>query len=570
LTALALIFSPDASNFSQQLLADDIWTNWRQENRLPVVKIQATIAGLETVEEKALVAKWLINSRDELKARITYEYRSLTEREGELPEVLPIDDYDWIIYGGEVERERIDFKDLAQIRLELLPALRDAEREMSRGARRRLGSLISRFKPEGFDEEDVPDKRRIRRALLLLNARLEQTEPVAESQRQLNIRLGEVSGDSNKQQAAFRPSKLEFDDLIRNLVVLIGTQEGLEHGVELNGLGYNNLLYVGALLTDFYQRRKLQGPKGITLPIVAIEEPEAHLHPHLQKFLNRYFAESGDGQVIVTTHSTHVSSSVDPSHIVVLYRDSQGGICAASVANLFQDSRRSQRQLDALRRYLDATRSTLFFGKSVILVEGLSEAILLPVIAKESLGFDVDDKGMSIVAVQGISFRPFAALFGPEGIRRRCAILADSDPGEDSFPINRDDPDYQPAQRVVNLQAEMDRGKRNYVKVFSNLKTLEHDVIVSGNREIVEKALGIAVDLSDKITQPKVEEAIEQHDQKAFSQAVLQVISGAKGAFAQALAEAIADDGSSFRVPDYISDAFSFLLNQDEADESDD
>lgn len=566
LVALGLIFSPDASNFSRQLSADDIWANWRQENKLPTVKVQVTIAGLETVEEKGLVAKWLINSKDELKARITYEYRPTTEPEGELPDVLPIEDYDWIIYGGEIERERIDFKDLAKIRLELLPALRDAEREMSRGGHRRLANLIARFKPEGFDDEEVPDKRKIRRALLILNNRLERAQPVAESQRQLNIRLTEVSGESNRQQAVFRPSRLEFDDLIRNLQVLVRTQGGLEHGVELNGLGYNNLLYVGALLTDFYQRRKLRGPKGITLPIIAIEEPEAHLHPHLQKFLNRYFASSSDGQVIVTTHSTHVSSSVDPSHIVVLHRGSQGDIRATSVAELFQGSRSLERQLTALRRYLDATRSTLFFGKSVMLVEGLAEAILLPVIAKKCLGFDIDDKGISIVAVGGISFRPFATLFGPKGIQRKCAILADSDPGPDSFPLNRDDSDYKPAQRVMNLRTEME--KENYIKVFNNLKTIEHDIIAFGNREIVEKALNIALDLSDRITQPKVEEAISQQGTRAFSQSVLEVISDAKGAFAQALADTIAESGTSFTVPDYISDAFNFLLNKDSAGES--
>ena len=562
LSALALIFSPDASNYSRQLSPDDIWVNWRHEKKLPVVRIQVTIAGLETIEEKALVAKWLVNSKEELKAQVTYEYRPIAEPDGDLPDVLPIEDYDWVIYGGEIERERIDFKDLSQIRLELLPALRNAEREMSRGGRRRLASLISRFKPEGFDSEDVLDKQKIRRALNLLNGRIEQAQPVAESQQQLNARLADVSGESNRQQAVFRPSKREFDDLVKNLQVLVEIQDGLEHGVELNGLGYNNLLYIGALLTDFYQRRKSRGPKGLTLPIVAIEEPEAHLHPHLQKFLNRYFATGGDGQVIVSTHSTHISSSVDPSHIVVLHRDSKGDICAASISKLFQGSKDLDKQFSALRRYLDATRSTLFFGKSVMLVEGLAEAILLPIIAKESLGFDIDDKGISVVAVQGVSFRPFATLFGPRGIQRKCAILTDSDPDKESFPFGIEDPSYQPAQRVINLRDEMRKNKDNYVRVFHNLKTLEHDLIIAGNRQLIEDALNLAVTLSDKITSPKVDQAIKEEDLKDFSRSVLEVVSGAKGAFAQALAEKISEAGTSFMVPKYICDAFEFLLSE--------
>ena len=195
-----------------------------------------------------------------------------------------------------------------------------------------------------------------------------------------------------------------------------------------------------------------------------------------------------------------------------------------------------------------------------MLVEGMAEAILLPVIAKECLGFDIDDKGISIVAVGGISFRPFATLFGPKGIQRRCAILADSDPGPGSFPLTRDDADYEPAQRVTNLQTEMKKEKGSYVEVFNNLKTIEHDIIASGNRETVEKALSTALDLSDRITEPKVEEAIGQQDTKAFSQSVLEVIASAKGAFAQALADTIAQSETSFTVPDYISKAFSFLI----------
>jgi predicted ATP-dependent endonuclease of OLD family len=205
----------------------------------------------------------------------------------------------------------------------------------------------------------------------------------------------------------------------------------------------------------------------------------------------------------------------------------------------------------------------LFFGKAVMLVEGLSEAILLPVIAKRCLGFDIDDKGISIVAVQGVSFRPFANLFGPQGIRRRCAILTDSDPGQDVFPLTAQDPDYQPCQRVINLQNDMDR-KQGYVRVFASLKTLEHDIVVSGNRRIVEQALKLAVDLNEKITGPSVQEAVNESELRAFSSKTLDAVSGAKGAFAQALAEKIAEEQASFQVPSCITQAFDFLLNQDE------
>ena len=569
LAALSLVFSTDISNSSRQLQTEDIWDGWRSLGALPVVRIQIDFEGFENDAEKALVQKWLLNSPQTLKARINYEFRPQSTPP-QLPDQLPINDYEWVLYGGELERERIDYRDLIQIRLELLHALRDAERELSTGGRKRLGKLVERYKPDGFDDGNNPLKQKVERTAQLLNLRFQRTQPITDVQDQLNQRLESVSGPTNKQDAQIIPADIGFDDLVRNIRLNVGLPGGQVRPVEFNGLGYNNLLFISVLLSEFYKRRQIkQG--GITLPIVAIEEPEAHLHPHLQRFLNRYFVDNEDGQVIVTSHSTHITSSVNPEHLVVMYRDSNGLITGTGVKNIFAQDAVSRRNLNALQRHLDATKSTLFFARSIILVEGLAEAVLIPILSKKCFGIDLDDKGVSVVAVHGTAFAPFIQLFGPDSIKKKCAVITDSDPpqsihpdqpyiaGEDYYPLSLNDAEFQPAQGVVNLAANIDAEKAGYVKVFNSLKTFEHDFIVQNQRALLEDALDLAVQMSTKITAPMINRAKEQVDLKSFSKLVLFAIKDAKGAFAQALAERITSDQAVVSAPSYIVDAFRFL-----------
>jgi len=92
-----------------------------------------------------------------------------------------------------------------------------------------------------------------------------------------------------------------------------------------------------------------------------------------------------------------------------------------------------------LERFLDVTKSQLFFARGVILVEGISEALLLPVFASimdlNKDKYNLDKSGVEVINIGGVAFEPFAKLFNNQDVSKnlniRCALVTDDDRDEE-------------------------------------------------------------------------------------------------------------------------------------------
>ena len=234
----------------------------------------------------------------------------------------------------------------------------------------------------------------------------------------------------------------EFSDVVRGIELKCPIYKTIEAGQEQkyftlsqNGLGENNLIFTSVVLGDLINRCEDHALEIYNALLV--EEPEAHLHPQYQNTFFEYLNElqSKGLQIFVTSHSPTITAKSDVDNISVLQRK-QNIIRSFSFDELSEEDypKESKRHL---RKFLDTTKVQLFFANGVLLVEGVAEAIIIPILAKKFLTEKIDlcKSGIELVNIGGVAFNHFGLLFNNDDKRKRllskCAIITDSDPKDD-------------------------------------------------------------------------------------------------------------------------------------------
>src|SRR5699024_3737621 len=152
--------------------------------------------------------------------------------------------------------------------------------------------------------------------------------------------------------------------------------------------------------------------------ILAIEEPKSNLHPTFQRVIYKDVMNNNTS-VLMTTRSPYITSVAPLNSIVHLCPTKQGSIIHTTANISLAD-----KEMQDLERYIDVKRGELYFGKGVILVEGIAEEYLIPSFANK-IGESLDLKGIICCNINSTNFKPFVSFLELLGIPYVCITDGD-------------------------------------------------------------------------------------------------------------------------------------------------
>ena len=274
----------------------------------------------------------------------------------------------------------------------------DAHRDISQDIRERSSiwsRQVSRLKISDEAKSSIED------SLVGLGQQI-MAESTFLRQAELDLMTSTNTSDS---KIEIHPVTRTIDEIYKGLDIYVTQNASAAISISQMGSGTRSRAAFSAVKTVINE--KVQNATGTPyFCIIAFEEPEAHIHPQAQRKLIVDFAKI-QGQRMITTHSPYILSATDASDLVYVSME-KAETRVSSLAEInFQDN-----DLFKIKRMVIDTHGEALFAKLVVITEGDTERLALPVFFKEYFGVEPYELGVTIAGIGGEgNYLPFMRVF---------------------------------------------------------------------------------------------------------------------------------------------------------------
>lgn len=222
-------------------------------------------------------------------------------------------------------------------------------------------------------------------------------------QEHLNGLYKTIGGD--RESVSITPITRHLRDLSKGMDVNYSTKGAQSFPLARHGMGTRSLAAV--LTFRAYMTWKQRNSDGRNIhPMLALEEPESHLHPQAQRALF-FQIEEIPGQRIISTHSPYIAGQTDVSKFRHFRKVGDNTVVTLmDIAGLDQDD------IHKIDRMVMNTRGEIIYANALVLFEGeQTEDQALPIFAEKYWGQHPNALGISMVGVGGDGlYLPFIRL----------------------------------------------------------------------------------------------------------------------------------------------------------------